>query len=308
VKSVAPPARRLGFATAVLITGFLLAGGSPALAHTTSAHAVPPLAAQASGACTDSAGVTVVVDYTDLGGGIVIRCAAWPIGTGYEALNKAGFSVTQPSHSPGFVCRIDGQPSAATEPCVNTPPTSAYWGYWYAPNHGSWTYSTTGAWGRQPIKGGYEGWAFEKGRSKAVAPRVAPSHPVPAPPPPSRTPTSHPPATPSPSSSTGPANGSTRAKIASTGTQPTTETATTGPKQKQHKSRETQQVGNPTGEEISTPPTARANASDQVSSTAAHEPQQDSGSPVATIVGAGIVAVLAALGGFVAWRRRTGGP
>uniref|UniRef100_UPI0035683872 hypothetical protein n=1 Tax=Actinotalea sp. TaxID=1872145 RepID=UPI0035683872 len=47
-------------------------------------------AAAAEGACTDADGVTVVVDFTDLGGEVEIGCATAPA-TGTEALQEAGF-------------------------------------------------------------------------------------------------------------------------------------------------------------------------------------------------------------------------
>ena len=46
-----------------------------------------------------------------------------------------------------------------------TPPTTAYWGYWYAKNGGGWTYSNTGAASHTVIKGGFEGWAFSLNRA-----------------------------------------------------------------------------------------------------------------------------------------------
>ena len=38
----------------------------------------------------------------------------------------AGFALTRVQRQPGFVCRVEGKP--AEDPCVNTPPTDAYWG------------------------------------------------------------------------------------------------------------------------------------------------------------------------------------
>lgn len=292
-------------ALAGLAIGAFLAGGSPVLARDTSLSAAPTMSVQAVGACTDSASVTVVVDFTDLGGGIVTRCVGWPVSTGYQALTKAGFSVVQPVRSPGFVCRINGQPTSATEKCIDTPPTSAYWAYWYAPNHGSWSYSTTGAWSHQPIKGGYEGWAFEKGRSTAVPPRVSPSHSVLAPPAPSSTPASHPPATTKPPTSAKSQPGTASARAPRASSHATTGTST----KKAHKRRKAPQADNPTtGEEVTSSAPTKAAAGDKVTSTASETAQHDSSSPLATIAGAGLVALLAAAGGFVAWRRRAGGP
>ena len=77
----------------------------------------------------DPNSVTVVVDFSGVGGGVDIRCAPVSAGaTGAQALSAAGFGIAGTVHDgPGFVCRIDGEP--ASDPCVDTPSTSAYWSY-----------------------------------------------------------------------------------------------------------------------------------------------------------------------------------
>lgn len=115
----------------------------------------------ASGACTSDKGVTVVVDYGPLGGGVDIRCAANADGSGLSALHAAGFSTQGTiKDGPGVVCRINHRPSAAQEKCQTTPPRSAYWHYWHASNGGSWAYSQSGAANRRVSQGGFEGWTF----------------------------------------------------------------------------------------------------------------------------------------------------
>jgi hypothetical protein len=160
-----------------------------------------PVAAAAgtAGFCPDANGVTVVVDFHELGGATTVRCAPGPQSSGIAALRNAGFSVTGTARwGDAFVCRINGKPGPDTEPCINTPPTSAYWSYWYAADGGSWTYSQAGALGRRPLLGGFEGWSFALNKSESTAPppRVAPRRP--APPPPSSPPTQSPPAQPAP--------------------------------------------------------------------------------------------------------------
>ena len=133
-----------------------------------------------AGYCPTSNGVTVVVDYQELGGATEIRCAPGAQSTGLAALQNAGFTVTGTQRwGLAFVCRINGKPTAATEPCVNTPPTSAYWGYWHAPNGGAWTYSTTGASSYKPALGSFEGWSFSKNKTATTnpKPRVTPRRP-----------------------------------------------------------------------------------------------------------------------------------
>jgi hypothetical protein len=130
--------------------------------------------------------VTVVVDFHELGGGIVVRCAGSSVRSGAEALAQAGFTVSQPLRTPGFVCRIDGKPGADREACVDTPPTSAYWSYWRAERGGSWTYSSQGASATRPAQ--VEGWSFALDRSATavpppgIAPPALPPAPTTAPP------------------------------------------------------------------------------------------------------------------------------
>ncbi|MFK3984420.1 hypothetical protein ACI2K4_29110 [Micromonospora sp. NPDC050397] len=122
-------------------------------------------------ACTGTSGVTVVVDFTAFGGGIQVRCALGDPATGLAALQGAGFAVTGTARwGLAFVCRLDGLPTAATEPCLNTPPASAYWSYWHAPAGGSWSYSTLGATSYNPAPGTVEGWAFGSGGAPGISP------------------------------------------------------------------------------------------------------------------------------------------
>ena len=141
---------------------------------------VPAPAAVAStwseGACSTAEGVTVVVDFGSLGGGVHVRCAPGPVGSGFEALAAAGIDYRTALRSPGFLCRIADKP--ANDPCVNTSPASAYWGYWIAPRGGQWCYSNLGAASRNPPEGTVEGWSFSSGASAATAP--PPSIAVPA--------------------------------------------------------------------------------------------------------------------------------
>ena len=167
----AAPRRLTHIATA----GALAISASGALYAGTAA---PARAAGYNGYCTGSSGVTVVVDFRSLGGGIAVRCASVSSGaTGLDALQAAGVPVTMAARQPGFVCRLYGKP--ASDPCVNASPADAYWSYWHAPNGGSWTYSNEGAGTHQVITGGFEGWAFSTGAK--VAPGVAPTRPVDSP-------------------------------------------------------------------------------------------------------------------------------
>ncbi|WBB80390.1 hypothetical protein O7606_03140 [Micromonospora sp. WMMD882] len=133
----------------------------------TAVEPTPP-AAQAA-ACTGATGVTVVVDFAALGGGVQVACAPGDPATGLAALQTAGFTVTGTSRwGLAFVCRINGKPTAATDPCVNTPPVTAYWSYWHAPAGGAWSYSSSGAGSYNPAPGSVEGWAFGAGAPPSV--------------------------------------------------------------------------------------------------------------------------------------------
>jgi hypothetical protein len=129
-----------------------------------------PPAAHAA-ACTGSTGVTVVVDFAALGGGVQVGCRLGDPSTGLAALTGAGFTVTGTQRwGLAFVCRINGKPTAATEPCVNTPPATAYWSYWHAIPGGTWSYSTVGASSYNPAQGTVEGWAFGAGAAPSITP------------------------------------------------------------------------------------------------------------------------------------------
>jgi hypothetical protein len=151
------------------IAGSRLAAGALAVALAWSPGEVlasPPADAAPAAACSGSDGVTVVVDFGDLPGGVQVRCVTEPVSTGFDALEKAGFSWTGTQRYPGLLCRIDGKPADAA--CVNAPPSDRYWAYWTADEPGgSWTYSDLGAGNRTPPPGSVEGWAFSDGCTRA---------------------------------------------------------------------------------------------------------------------------------------------
>lgn len=127
-----------------------------------------------TGKCTAATGVTVVVDFGNFGGGVVVRCAENASGSGLSALHAAGFSTQGTiKDGPGFVCRINNLPSPAKEACQFTPKSGDNWSYWHAANGGSWSYSQAGAANRQVISGGFEGWTFG-----GAPPAVTPTRPA----------------------------------------------------------------------------------------------------------------------------------
>ncbi|MEV7181008.1 flagellar hook-length control protein FliK [Kitasatospora sp. NPDC093679] len=147
------PRRRLlgSLAAAAVLTAGLLG--------TTTATAPPASAA----ACTGTSGVTVVVDFTALGGSIQTGCAPGDPTSGLAALTGAGFTYAFHPRFPGMVCRINALPN----PC-NGAPATAYWSYWHAAHGGPWNYSTLGAGSYDPAPGDVEGWAFGAGSQPGI--------------------------------------------------------------------------------------------------------------------------------------------
>ena len=115
-----------------------------------------------AGHCPGATGVTVAVDMTAFGKGVVVRCAPGTPSTGIAALKQAGFTVTGTATSGlAFVCRIQGLPAPAQDPCVNTPPPTAYWAYYHAlAGATTWSYATVGATSYKPPQGSIDAWAF----------------------------------------------------------------------------------------------------------------------------------------------------
>ena len=114
-----------------------------------------PAAASPSGACTDPAGVTVVVDATALGGDVQVGCAAGAPATGTDALREAGFTDTR--DAAGMICAVDARP----DPCPATF-TGQYWSYWYAKD-GAWVAHQEGSDTSAPAPGSVEGWRWSDG-------------------------------------------------------------------------------------------------------------------------------------------------
>jgi hypothetical protein len=134
---------------------------------TAQAAARPAIAKpRVAAACTSAKkGVTVVVDFTKLGGKIKTACDPSNPTTGLDALTGAGFTYTFVPKYPGFVCTIDKLP----HPC-NGAPATAYWSYWHAQPHGKWVYSNTGAGTYHPKPGSVQGWSFGAGKPPGISP------------------------------------------------------------------------------------------------------------------------------------------
>lgn len=143
----------------------LIARVAVAAALAATAYVAAPDAPAAAAGCASGDGVTVVVDYHGLGGGVQEVCVAGGGGAKASSLfPDAGFALTYVQRQPGFVCRVAGKP--ADNPCVNTPPADAYWGlYWSDGESGGWTYSSTGVGGLSVPDGGSVAFSWHGGGS-----------------------------------------------------------------------------------------------------------------------------------------------
>ncbi|MEJ7834532.1 MAG: hypothetical protein WKF79_16585, partial [Nocardioides sp.] len=112
-------------------------------------------------ACPTETGVSVIVDFNGLGGGVQGTCESDGGGKSASTLfAQAGFPLTYAQRQPGFVCRVSGVPTS--DPCVNTSPANAFWALWWSDGKsGRWTYSTLGASSLTIPDGGYVGFSFD---------------------------------------------------------------------------------------------------------------------------------------------------
>lgn len=150
---------------AALVLAALAISLGPVLVAPAAATAAPrPVAA-----CTASSGVIVAVDFAHWDGPLLRACGSTPT-TGYALLNQGGWHTAGDEHDgPGFVCRIGYNgfrrgtqyPTPAQQPCVLTPPATAYWASWQAaPGQDTWTYSLLGAVSQHPAPGTVDLWVF----------------------------------------------------------------------------------------------------------------------------------------------------
>ena len=149
-----------------------------AVALTAAAGVVGPAAPAAAATCSSGDGVTVVVDFHELGGGIQTACDT---SGGGEAASRLfpdnGFPLTYVQRQPGFVCRVSGAPTADDESCVSTPPSDAYWGLWWSDgDSGSWSYSSEGAASLNVPDGGSVAFSWNDSNTKSPPGIAPPTH------------------------------------------------------------------------------------------------------------------------------------
>jgi hypothetical protein len=268
------------------------------------ANATAASAASAAGACVGNTGVTVVVDATNAGGGISVRCALGPQASGWKALESAGHVLTSPPRYPGTaVCQIDGLPQAGYPTCWE----SNVWWYSHAssPDASSWSESGVGAATYAPAPGTVEGWKYRSLSDPNRFPPPGPGFgigvpPVASPPTPPATKPPSPGAAKPGGSPVAPSGGVTPSTLptAPTTTAPTSSglTATTAGGLIANNDATT--TGRPTGRSTSTSSDKRALAGADLSNT-----RDSGGIPIGTIVGAVVVLALAAAAAVVAYRR-----
>ncbi|MBW4718265.1 hypothetical protein [Saccharothrix obliqua] len=240
-----------------------------------------------AGAAAGCAGVTVVVDFGALGGGVRTGCAAGDPDSGLTALAAAGFGYRSAARFAGFVCRIDDLP--ATDPCVNASPADAYWSYWHGTPGGPWVYSDTGASAHDPAPGAVEGWAFGAGGRPGItppAPATTEPPPARAQPPGAQPPGPQPPSPQPPEPRQPDQPAATTAPVTTAAPPPPT---TTPP------------PTTSTGSTTSTSPPAG------ITPVASERTPDGPGGVIGTVAGLAVIALLAALGFRTARRRRRAG-
>lgn len=143
-------------ATFRTLTGILLAVATTGLMVLASPSVSANAQAAPAGPCAAGTGVTVVVDFSDLGGTTETGCAPDDPATGRDALSSAGFAAED--SAPGMVCAIDNLP----DPCPTTFDGS-FWSYWHAQPGDAWTSYLVGADSSAPMRGEVEGWRYNDG-------------------------------------------------------------------------------------------------------------------------------------------------
>lgn len=157
-------ARLRSAAVATLLLGATVVGGPAG----TQADSVEAAGASSRAACSGTSGVTVGVDFHELGGGVQVRCE--PGGgddTAAKLFPAAGFDLTYVQRFPGMVCRVSGVP--ADDPCVDAPPADAYWGLWWSDGtSGKWVYSSLGVASLTIPAGGYVAFSWNDSKDKSL--------------------------------------------------------------------------------------------------------------------------------------------
>ncbi|MEO6989424.1 MAG: hypothetical protein ABI239_12360, partial [Aquihabitans sp.] len=123
---------------ATLLVASMLALVASPLGSPASAAAPPTVTGEP---CAPGVGVTVVVDFQNLGD-VEIGCAPGQQANGFEALTNAGFTINEgPGIPGGIMCQIREQPAAGYPSCWQ----AGFWGYWKSHDAIPWEWSQVGA-------------------------------------------------------------------------------------------------------------------------------------------------------------------
>jgi hypothetical protein len=248
--------------------------------------------------CTTTSGVIVVVDFRHFGGAIDRGCAPTPT-TGYDALHNAGYTTSPDNEDgPAFVCRIDGKPTPAQEPCDRTPPTSSAWSYWYAdPGHNSWSFHDLGAMSTHPKPGSVDAWVFGStvGGGYNGEPSFSPAS--------VRATATSPTPTPAPTHVVTSPRPRHHRHVSPTATSATTPSASpTGTARTQRRRRKHPAAASPTRSPSPSPGASGLRIVDQTGP--GPEAGTSKGSPTGLLIGLALIVVLGGAAGVTAWRRR----
>ncbi len=147
----------------------LLAVLAVLLAPAAGASAAP--AADPQGSLCSGTGVNVVVDYQQLGGGVVQACDTSGDGkTASQVFADTGVKITPVASFPGAACRVNGKPAEGG--CAKMPPADAYWGL-YVDKGTSWTYAPKGADELKVADGDFVAFSWQ-GTKTSTPPSVKP--------------------------------------------------------------------------------------------------------------------------------------
>ena len=149
----------------------VLAAGTGAFLPSTAPHAAGAAAAPRT-ACPGASGVTAVVDFNELGGGVTAGCDRDGGGdVAARVFADAGYLLEPHPRMSTFVCKVSRKP--ASGPCAEN---DAFWSLWWSNGKdGRWHFSTQGANGLTVPDGGYVAFAWHQGTGEASEPDARPT-------------------------------------------------------------------------------------------------------------------------------------
>jgi hypothetical protein len=150
--------------TTTRVVGRLVA----AVALTAAAGLAVPLPTASAAACPAGTGVTVVVEFGSVGGGVSTTCVPDGGGDSAASLFEVHHDLTRVTRFPGAVCKVDGRPGSAS--CTNMPPSNAYWGLYWKEGAGGWKYSSEGVDSLNIPEGGAVRFAWQGGAPEPEEP------------------------------------------------------------------------------------------------------------------------------------------